>query len=101
MARARGIFVLWFGVSLALAVAIGVAVIVRADRCQQAASRIIAEVFNSGTGELSAYVYATNAEYKFENGKIGEAWLMRMVDVPQSEPMWFVKPTKAKVVWRQ
>lgn len=100
ISRAKKYFVLWLGVTLALCVAGIIAMIVETDRAKSKKLPIIAEVYNSGTGNLAAYVYATNAQHRFENGKVEEAWLMRMIDARGSDPVWFPKPVKAKVVWR-
>jgi hypothetical protein len=76
--------------------------IVRADRKGDEKLPIIAEIYNSGTGELTAYVYATNGQHRLENGKIEEVWLVRVVaGRDPSPPIWTVKPKKnARVVWR-
>jgi len=98
--RTIGNFAVWCGLTTALCVAVVVALIVRADRKSEPLP-IIGEIYNSYTDELSAYVYATNAQHRFPNGKIEEGWLTRPVDVPGAlPPVWTVKPHKARVVWR-
>jgi hypothetical protein len=97
-------FLLWVAGAGALTVVVLIAMIVRAERVgtQKLKSMpIIAEVYNSGTGELGAYVYATNAQHPFPNGTTGEAWLMRAVNIPGDFPAWITKPTNARVVWRK
>ena len=97
----RNNFAFVFGAAIVVAVVMLIVGIVRADRAASPArGRIIADVYNSGTGQLDAYVYATNAHHRFPNGTVGEGWLMLIVNVPDAYPMWFVKPKKAKVVWR-
>jgi hypothetical protein len=66
--------------------------------------RIIADIYNSGTGEQAAYVYAIEKWHRFPDGKIGEGWLVRPLTVgPEAshERMWTVPPTKARVVFRK
>jgi hypothetical protein len=91
-------FTIWCGLTAVIFVAVALELIIRADR--RNTDPIITEIYNSGTGDLSAYVYATNAQHRFENGKVEESWLTRPVDVPGATPVWTMKPHKARVVWR-
>jgi hypothetical protein len=60
----------------------------------------IALIYNSGTGELSAEVYAVEKAHHFPNGKTEEGWFVRPIDVPNATPIWTVKPHKAKVMFQ-
>jgi hypothetical protein len=57
----------------------------------------LALIYNSGTGELGAEVYAIEKAHRFPNGSVEEGWYVRTVTVPGATPIWTVKPAKAKV----